>query len=311
MTIGVASQLHCIRVAQAKTLHGRAPNDPASSWCYWSILILELAFSSQPGARMQGIEPPDCPRSPARPLPLSAVTDTREHPDLFDSNEVNGRDYGINTYCLQRVQIWGEVVAFMEGIRTGRNSSSSLSSHNQLTLKMYEAESKLSYHHLIRKVKFQHRQPSELSGNREYWTPWTLMQISYHGSQAALNNPFLHLVALRGSRGVSQARSFLQETLDRALFHASWVTRFLQICEELRFDTSDPLLGQIVAATATIPWLFQFVSDDAISSRARQDFQTCERALGRISTHWPHIAQMVCTWLSFCYLIDKQANRAA
>lgn len=293
MTIGVASQLQCVRVAQGQALHGRVPKDSASSWCYWSILILESAFSSQPGARIQGIDPPDCPRSPARPLPLSVAAGQKGHPDLFDSNEVNGRDYGINTYCLQKVQIWGEIVSYMESIRTGKYDSSSIASHNQLTLKMYESESQLSYHHLFRKVEFQHRQPSELSGNREYWTPWTLMQISYHGSQAALNNPFLHLVALRGSRGVSQARSFLQETLDRALFHSSWVSRFLQICEDLQFYISDPLIGQIVAATATVPWLFQFVRDDAISSRARRDFETCERALGRISTHWPHLAQMV------------------
>ncbi|UPK96172.1 hypothetical protein LCI18_007107 [Fusarium solani-melongenae] len=216
----------------------------------------------------------------------------REHPDLFDSNEVNGRDYGINAYCLQKVQIWGEIVSYMESIRTGKHDRSSIAPHNQLTLKMYESESKLSYQHLFRKVRFQHRQPSELSGNREYWAPWILMQISYHGSQAALNHPFIHLVALRGSQGASQSRSFLQETLDRALFHSSWVTRFLQICEELQFDISDPLIGQIVATTATVPWLFQFVRDDAISSRAKRDFETCERVLGRISTHWPHIAQM-------------------
>lgn len=299
MTIGVASQLQCVRVtqAQAQALHSRASNDPASSRCHWSILILESAFSSHPGARMQGIDPPDCPRSPARPLPLSASTSMREHPDLFDSNEVNGRDYGINAYCLQKVQIWGEIVSYMESIRTGKHDRSSIASHNQLTLKMYESESKLSYQHLFRKVRFQHRQPSELSGNREYWAPWILMQISYHGSQAALNHPFIHLVALRGSQGASQSRSFLQETLDRALFHSSWVSRFLQICEELQFNISDPLIGQIVATTATVPWLFQFVRDDAISSRAKRDFETCERCLGRISTHWPHIAQMVQTRL--------------
>ncbi|KAF4962168.1 hypothetical protein FSARC_9742 [Fusarium sarcochroum] len=277
---------------QEHASHGQDFNDPDSSRCHWSIKTLEAAFSSHPGAQVYGVDPPNCPPSPARPPPLSTVAGTQEHPNLFDSNEVNGRDYGINAYCLQRVQIWGEIVSYMESIRTGKVDSSSLASHNQLTMRMYEVESKLSYQHLFRKVSFQHRRLPELSANREYWTPWLLMQMSYHAAQAALNHPFIHLVALRGSQGVSQSRSFLQETLDRALFHSSWVFRFIHICEKLEFDITDPLIGQIVAATATIPWLFQFVRDEAISSRARQDFETCERALSRISAYWPHIAQM-------------------
>jgi hypothetical protein len=120
------------------------------------------------------------------------------------------------------------------------------------------------------------------------------MQVSYYAAQATLNNPFIHLVALRGSQGPSQPRAFLQETLRKALFHSAWVARLLQASEDISLDISNPLIGQMVTATSTIPWLVQFSRDRPVSRRARRNFHTYLRALGRIAEYWPEIIKLIC-----------------
>ncbi|KAH6986645.1 hypothetical protein EDB80DRAFT_756413 [Ilyonectria destructans] len=295
MTIGLAARLQSVYMleAQANSSNDNSWDKSLSSRCYWSILTLEKAFSVNFVLLEQSLYPPECPQSPPRPHPLPpSVGRRRRYPDLFDSNEVSSDDDGINSCCLQTISTWGDILSYFEGIRLGKAENPWLSSstHNQLTMKVYELETKMSYKHLFRNVSFQDRHPSDLSNYREYWTPWLLMQIASHGAQAALNNPFIHLVALRGAKGLSQPRSFLQQTVDQSLYHSGWVARLLQTCEDLSFTISDPLLGHIIAATATIPWLFQFARDPSVSQRARENLSKCQLALSNISKYWPHIA---------------------
>lgn len=46
-----------------------------------------------------------------------------------------------------------------------------------------------------------------------------------------------------------------------------------------------------MAATATIPWIFQFAKDQQMSSNADRDLGTCARFLGRAAANWPSISQ--------------------
>lgn len=87
---------------------------------------------------------------------------------------------------------------------------------------------------------------------------------------------------------------YLQQTVDAALYNSSWVARLLRIFDSLPFEIIDPLLGHLVAGTATVLWFFQFTRDSKISLKAKDDLDKCERFLERLSTIWPHLAQKVC-----------------
>ncbi|KAJ5368409.1 uncharacterized protein N7496_008169 [Penicillium cataractarum] len=106
-----------------------------------------------------------------------------------------------------------------------------------------------------------------------------------------VNHPFIHLVALKGRSGISHSSNFLQQTIDQAIFHSGWVFRLVRTCEELEFELHNPLIGHLVAATATIPWIFQFAKDQQVSSNADRDLGTCARFLSRAATTWPSIPQ--------------------
>ncbi|RSL57239.1 hypothetical protein CEP53_006536 [Fusarium sp. AF-6] len=59
----------------------------------------------------------------------------------------------------------------------------------------------------------------------------------------------------------------------------------------MSFEIYNPLLGLIVAATSTIPWLYQFAKDIKVSQKAVEDLDKCEMFLQRLSFTWPHISR--------------------
>lgn len=133
----------------------------------------------------------------------------------------------------------------------------------------------------------------EILEQQEYWRPWLIMQVVSHAVPAILNHPFLHLVAIRGKLSAPSSRLFLQQTVDLTLYHSGWVSRLVSICEDLLFEIYDPLIGHLIAATATIPWFFQFAGDHKVSKKAEEDFRKCEGLLSRMSLTWPHIRRKV------------------
>lgn len=55
------------------------------------------------------------------------------------------------------------------------------------------------------------------------------------------------------------------------------------------FELYDPLIGSAVAATATIPWIFQFARDEAVAVKAGQNLELFETFLDGLSLRWPHL----------------------
>ncbi|OAA36794.1 hypothetical protein BBO_08073 [Beauveria brongniartii RCEF 3172] len=96
-------------------------------------------------------------------------------------------------------------------------------------------------------------------------------------------------MVLRSQDGIQYSSLFLQQTVDLALFHGAWVFRLLEIAEG-RLEVVNPLIGDIVAASATVVWLFQFARDPKVSERARDDYAMGERFLERMARTWPHIS---------------------
>ncbi|KAF4980632.1 hypothetical protein FZEAL_3381 [Fusarium zealandicum] len=296
MTIGIAARLEALRLSNLKTPPRSSHADDASSRCHYSIVILESTFSPHSSTLIDASRAPSYPRSVPQPPPLHSWHGMKSYcADLTDAYEGDIDDAGITACCLSYICFWGSTISYLQDIRYGSVEYPWLttSRHNQLTVKLYELENDTSHRHLIRNAPFPDQATSHLNDYREYWAPWVLMQITMHAAQATLNNPFVQLVALRRAGSKFQPRSFLQVTVDQALFHSGWVARLVQMCQDRAFEVNDPLIGQAVAACASILWIFQFARDPKVSEKARENLSICEVFLGRLSRKWPHIARKV------------------
>ncbi|RAK98164.1 fungal specific transcription factor domain-containing protein [Aspergillus ibericus CBS 121593] len=289
MTIGMASRLQAFRTLLRNPTED---GDLIGSRCHWSVCILENIFCPQlsvPPRSQTSLEYP-----PSAPLPPPLPTDS--HPDLSDCNHPP-KDLGIHAYYIQLIFIWGETALYIHNIRSGHTETpwSPDSTYTNLNYKRNIYDSHLADCHLLRNVAFTKRPRAEILEHHTYWTPWIAMQITIHASVAILNHPFIHLVVLRANRNVPQPHFFLQQTVDHALFHSGWVFRLLQACESLTFPIHDPLVGHLVAATATISWIFQFAKDQDIAKTAREHLTISEVILSRMATTWPHLSHKLQT----------------
>ncbi|KAF5018011.1 hypothetical protein F66182_10037 [Fusarium sp. NRRL 66182] len=296
MMIGMAAKLEAYRLSDRNASQSPRYSDDAISRCHWSIVILEHTFTPQCSTLADVSHAPSYPRSVSRPSPLHSSHGMKSYcADLTDAYEGNVYDAGITACCLGYISVWGSIISYLRDIRNGANEYPWLatSRHNQLTVKLYELENITSHRHLMRNAPFPDQPADDLSDNREYWAPWVSMQIMMHATQAILNNPFVQLVALRRAGQKFQPRSFLQNTVDQALFHAEWVSRIVQMCADRSFEVNDPLIGQAVAACVSILWIFQFARDRKVSEKAKENLVTCETFLGHLSRKYPHIAEKV------------------
>lgn len=68
---------------------------------------------------------------------------------------------------------------------------------------------------------------------------------------------------------------------DRLLneFQSRRVSWLIQACKDVQYDVNDPLIGQVVVMTATIPCLFQFAGDPKVSEKAQDDLAKCKKLL--------------------------------
>ncbi|ETS77441.1 hypothetical protein PFICI_11315 [Pestalotiopsis fici W106-1] len=293
MAIGTASKLEMLQTATQREIHD---DKDLISRCHWSIFILERLFFPQLVQGVSSGSPFQFPQSAHRPPPLSRNVEDIAHLDGSATDDFKPDDLGINAYYINGLSVWADISLYLHKLRTGAIELEQPwlpnSTFTKLSMKVYESESRMSDLHLLRSVHFHKRSPAEVKEQQEYWRPWIVMQLIFHAAPALINHPFVHLSATRRAR-LPQSRHFLQQTVDNALFHSGWVFRLIETCEDLLFDLHDPLIGHVVAATATIAWLFQFAADSNVSARAKRGFMQCGKLLRRLALLWPHIARKV------------------
>lgn len=306
MLIGCAGRLFLLRKQSIGELD--PPQEEDLSRCFWSIFALECTFSSN-AAQLSHIDSPRPPLSAHLPPPIVASRNGTYSPDFFDDNNTV-KDLGINHYYLELVKVWGNLLNFMQELRNGKveDSWTAESTYTRLTVVMYERDTQLCTKHLLRHANFGSRTKEDLSVHRQYWHPWLAMQLFSHAIPAILNHPFIHLSALRDSAsGAARSRFFLQQTVDTALLHSAWVARLLRMCDELGFVIQNPLIGDVVASTATVSWLFQFTGDTKTRSAATENFETFQAVLSRLAVSWQHLSPKV----SFCLVLVSCPSAAA
>ncbi|WQF77411.1 hypothetical protein CDEST_02425 [Colletotrichum destructivum] len=273
-TIGMAARLEVSRGWNRRELDQAVQDDAEddeSSRCFWSVYILEKAFSAQCSVLDRCVVQPRYPDSASLTpqLPPTTTTSTEGQAGRFD---------GINSSFLRVISIWGDVTSYNHGVRCSRRERPWLptSKYTELTQKMYEFEDQTALKHLFKNAAFTDRTPADVSENLEYWRPWVLMQITHHATSAVLNHPFIHISGLGEASRRQPPRLFMQGVVDQAQYHAQWVGRLVQMCEAAQFDILDPLLGTLVAATATVAWVFRFAPDSSAASKSVACFDICE-----------------------------------
>ncbi|KAH7252615.1 hypothetical protein BKA59DRAFT_166509 [Fusarium tricinctum] len=276
MTIGAASRLELVRGVG----YSGSPQDSqsdASLRCYWSVSILEKGFTPRFTLLSQTHIKPEYPRSAREPSPPAFLGDEEYAPDLVTIQDDLRTDPGITSHAVRAVSFCGDVISYLHALHIGKadNPADTNSNFYQLTNTLYDLESRLGHIHFVRNVGFSERTPEEFERHREYWAPWLLFQITAHATQALLNHPFIHLVTLRRANRPSQPRLFLQQTVDQAMFHSAWVARLVQTCVDRGVMVYDPLISDLVAATATIPWLFQYARDIKVSETSKDNYRKC------------------------------------
>jgi hypothetical protein len=292
MMIGSAGRLFLLRKQIIGELDHLLEED--LSRCFWSIYLLERTFSSN-AVQLSEINSPRRPTSACLPPTITSTGIGTRSPDFLDeSNPV--RDLGINYYFLDLAGVWGKLLIYLQELRNGKVEEpwTSESTYERLRVTLYERDTQLCTKHLLRQTNFGSRTREELSTHRQYWHPWIAMQLFSHAIPAILNHPFIHLSALRdGTGGAARSRFFLQQTVDTAVLHSAWVARLLQMCDELGFEIQSPLIGDVVASTATVAWLFQFTGDAKTRSTATENFKTFQTVLSRLSASWPNLSTKV------------------
>ncbi|KAH6683528.1 hypothetical protein F5X68DRAFT_137095, partial [Plectosphaerella plurivora] len=295
-SIGMAARLEISRGWNRRDVaHRPSPRDGAhgeSSSCFWCVYILEKSFSAQCSILDRCIAQPRYPDSASLPPITTAPASA---PTAVEPTQDNGdRFSGINSSFLQVISIWGDVNSYVHRIRRGKLERPWLptSRYTELTQAMYEFEDQTALKHLLKNTGFMERTPEDIAQNPEYWRPWILMQITHHATWAVLHHPFIHIVGLRDDKTRRQPpRLFMQGVIDQAQYHSQWVGRLVQACKALDFDIHCPLLGTLVAATATVAWVFRFAPDGAASSKAIECFKSCEGFVKTAAATWPHIEE--------------------
>lgn len=295
MNIGIASRL---ALSPRSHLRPQGPSMTTSedqSRCFWSLFVLERAFSpgstllQSDSAPLANLSYPPSPPRPATVVNLS-ILNVSGSPT---SNEFN--DLGVSTYCLQLISIWDEVVAYSKHLRSGQAEDPWLASstYHALVAKYCQFEASLAQMHRFRNVNFPNLSTTELSQNRYYWISWLQLQISFHGGHALLHHPAFYITSSRKFNAKYPPPSFLQQTVDQALLHSGWIVRLLRTWELLGFELNDPFLGHFIVVSATTHWIFQFANDEAVADRARADFTECQRLLFQLAKKWPKFSPVV------------------
>ncbi|KAI1874175.1 uncharacterized protein JN550_002754 [Neoarthrinium moseri] len=296
MTLGLASRLEVLRISQQEQGEPGVDSE-ASSRCYWSIRSLENVFAPQSIPRLQDLYTPAYPTDMQAPEPVIVKTRQQAAYDLAFMDDECIQGSGIYAHSIRVMASWRDVSKYLHSIRHGNIDKPWLptSKFAELTQQLYELENNLDYKHCFRNARLNDRSLDALHKDREYWRCWMLYQLRFHACSALLNHPFVHLVALRSANRSSAPRSFLQITVDQALYHSSWVIRLINMCLEVGFSIYDPFTSDIVVAVATVPWIMQYARDSKVAARSKENLSQCRNFLSTLSQLWPRVVQKLAT----------------
>ncbi|PNS18886.1 hypothetical protein CAC42_5425 [Sphaceloma murrayae] len=191
-------------------------------------------------------------------------------------NPPRPKDLGIVSYNVHLFSIFSRAVAFVQSFGMGGSAEHwrAQSIYHSIIEDLHHFETTLSQAHRVRKLGFEQRTSGDLEHRRLYWAPWFMMQFLFHGVQALINHPLLHVVDQR-KQASFRPPSFNQHTADQARLHAGWVVHLLKATSEKKFDLYDPFISFIVSTTATVFLFWLFDKDERVADEAATSFRSC------------------------------------
>lgn len=256
-------------------------------WCFWALdRMFCSSFSMNTTFPMQAASPPYM----ASTLLSNYV---QEDARLLAEVKQEGA-IGIEAFVLLLLNVWAQAMDFARTVQSGdcKCPWSANSPYQKVISEIYDIEIRACDTFRLRHAKPSERSIAQLNFERQFWAKWFLMQILYHAIQVLINHPFLHIVRSPGDH-TKRPPSFLQHTVDQTLLHASWIAKFIGLCEEKEFELKDPFISHLGAVAATALMFFIDSNDEQLASQATFGFDTCYAFVQKASMWWPHLRNTV------------------
>ncbi|RMZ87001.1 hypothetical protein DV736_g5771, partial [Chaetothyriales sp. CBS 134916] len=234
-------------------------NGEELSMCCWNLFYLDRTYGiGAPSISMDmtlfnELVLPELPASIAhREMPL---TSTGDPGSLAGEAPDTGpqSDLGIGYYTLRLVSMWALLMGYLKQIKLGTNQLDPWmpnSAYNEVASQIFVFETICHYRHRFNRV-VRTRDDSR--------------------------------------RGRPQPPSFLQHTVDQATLHSRWITRLIDLCSEKGFRLTNPFLGHITGATATVQFFLCFSTDTTLAKSGAENFKKYQSVVSTMAEDWPHL----------------------
>jgi hypothetical protein len=261
--------------------------------CYVDLAVLESTYAGHFASNGIQIPKHDLAKisasSALSPAPPVGCSSTERSSGIID--------LGIWTYNSILKLSWGRLLEYLSKARQGLSTQEPWqpnSAYHFLMVEIYEFELACSDNHRLKALDPEARSFEDLQQHSTYWTLWFTMQVILHTYQALLHHPLLLLHHRNAGARSNLPPSFMQHNIDQAVLHAGWVCKMLDMWTNTGLRISDPLIGYLVGATATIHFLLGFAKDESVTSKASDNFGRCCDLLSKMSLEWSHLKHTVC-----------------
>lgn len=271
-----------------------SPSREAKRKVFYSLHILNELYA--PGSTMlnmlDDIENPrymEPKRDPSRELGRPPPLTPRD-----SANIAQPEREGIWTYMVQQTSLWREVRGYVAQCADGNPKPpwSPESGYAIIGAHLMEVETRFPTYHRYDAVRFLDRSNEELQNNRDYWSPWLVLQFCYHAIHSMLNHPFLYSSRPHQFVQMSVPNTFWKTSSELALLHSTWTARLIDMVWEKDYRVSDPFIGYCAAIAATIHIYYCRAADIRVRTSAQNKLDKCMRFVKELGTVWP-----VCQWI--------------
>lgn len=272
-----------------------SPGAEAPRRVFWSLLYLDQIYGQQS-------TPLNVLNNIQQPIYVGSQMDLqREYSQLPPSwpQEISttGQSHngGIWAYMVQLSTLWRQVRTYMSQCADGNTKTpwSADSGYSIICAHLMDLETKLPAAHRYDCARFSDHSADDLRSNRMYWSPWVLIQFTYHTIHSLLNHPFLYSSRPQQSAQMAVPNTFWKTSSEVALIHSTWIVRLIDMVTEKSYQISDPFIGHCVAIAATILIYFCRAADTRLKQAAQSKLTICKSYLRELSVQWPVCKTMV------------------
>lgn len=269
---------------------------------FWSVHILTHVYAKR-HMRVSLLDDIHLPRYSYTSSSTESASMARESPPKMPNESLTADGthvWGIWAYAVQMTSLWKEVRNYIALWREGEVQMkpwSNTSSYATITSRLMDIETEYPSQHRYDSAKFWNRSSDELENDRAYWSPWLVIQFSYHAIHTLLNHPFLYSARPSESPETDVPNSFWKTLSEKALTHSSWTIRLLDQALEKRFQIYDPFIGHCISIAATVHLYYCRSEDSGLQHAVQQRLAKCSAFLQTLAAATPLCRSMVSSLL--------------